>query len=188
MADEKYHIEDFDDVDIVISKGSKSAKKDEADKLVKAQPKIIYESSDDYSVYDEDVYDDYSVYDEDIYDDYYKDIYDDIYEEAKSKKSKQKKSKKIYVEEKDPFKRPDSQWDRMVKETGDYIVRTSYRKPNTFKATLVGLLIGIMILILGFAKTLLISLIVFVANIIGQLLDDNPRVWNVLDFLIRKFK
>lgn len=177
MADEKYHIEDFDDVDIVISKGSKSAKKDEADKLVKAQPKIIYESSDDYSVYDEDVYDDY-----------YKDIYDDIYEEAKSKKSKQKKSKKIYVEEKDPFKRPDSQWYRMVKETGDYIVRTSYRKPNTFKATLVGLLIGIMILILGFAKTLLISLIVFVANIIGQLLDDNPRVWNVLDFLIRKFK
>ena len=169
MADEKYHIEDFDDVDIVISKGSKSAKKDEADKLVKAQPKIIYESSDDYSVYDEDVYDDYSVYDEDVYDDYYKDIYDDIYEEAKSK-------------------RPDSQWDRMVKETGDYIVRTSYRKPNTFKATLVGLLIGIMILILGFAKTLLISLIVFVANIIGQLLDDNPRVWNVLDFLIRKFK
>ena len=188
MADEKYHIEDFDDVDIVISKGSKSAKKDEADKLVKAQPKIIYESSDDYSVYDEDVYYDYSVYDEDVYDDYYKDIYDDIYEEAKSKKSKQKKSKKIYVEEKDPFKRPDSQWDRMVKETGDYIVRTSYRKPNTFKATLVGLLIGIMILILGFAKTLLISLIVFVANIIGQLLDDNPRVWNVLDFLIRKFK
>lgn len=180
MTDEKYHIEDFDDVDdvdIVISGGSKSAKKDEADKLVKAQPKIIYESSDDYSVYDEDVYDDY-----------YKDIYDDIYEEAKSKKSKQKKSKKIYVEEKDPFKRPDSQWDRMVKETGDYIVRTSYRKPNTFKATLVGLLIGIMILILGFAKTLLISLIVFVANIIGQLLDDNPRVWNVLDFLIRKFK
>lgn len=177
MADEKYHIEDFDDVDIVISKGSKSAKKDEADKLVKAQPKIIYESSDDYSVYDDDVYDDY-----------YKDIYDDIYEEAKSKKSKHKKSKKIYVEEKDPFKRPDSQWDRMVKETGDYIVRTSYRKPNTFKATLVGLLIGIMILILGFAKTLLISLIVFVANIIGQLLDDNPRVWNVLDFLIRKFK
>lgn len=177
MADEKYHIEDFDDVDIVISKGSKSAKKDEADKLVKAQPKIIYESSDDYSVYDEDVYDDY-----------YKDIYDDIYEEAKSKKSKQKKSKKIYVEEKDPFKRPDSQWDRMVKETGDYIVRTSYRKPNTFKATLVGLLIGIMILILGFAKTLLISLIVFVANIIGQLLDDNPRVWNILDFLIGKFK
>ena len=77
MADEKYHIEDFDDVDIVISKGSKSAKKDEADKLVKAQPKIIYESSDDNSVYDEDVYDDY-----------YKDIYDDIYEEAKSKKSK----------------------------------------------------------------------------------------------------
>ena len=152
MADEKYHIEDFDDVDIVISKGSKSAKKDEADKLVKAQPKIIYESSDDYSVYDEDVYDDY-----------YKDIYDDIYEEAKSKKSKQKKSKKIYVEEKDPFKRPDSQWDRMVKETGDYIVRTSYRKPNTFKATLVGLLIGIMILILGFAKTLLISLIVSVS-------------------------
>lgn len=177
MANEKYHIEDFDDVDIVISGDSKSAKKDEADKLVKAQPKIIYESSDDYSVYDEDVYDDY-----------YKDIYDDIYEEAKSKKSKQKKSKKIYVEEKDPFKRPDSQWDRMVKETGDYIVRTSYRKPNTFKATLVGLLIGIMILILGFAKTLLISLIVFVANIIGQLLDDNPRVWNVLDFLIRKFK
>ena len=177
MADEKYHIEDFDDVDIVISEGSKSAKKDEADKLVKAQPKIIYESSDDYSVYDDDVYDDY-----------YKDIYDDIYEEAKSKKSKHKKSKKIYVEEKDPFKRPDSQWDRMVKETGDYIVRTSYRKPNTFKATLVGLLIGIMILILGFAKTLLISLIVFVANIIGQLLDDNPRVWNVLDFLIRKFK
>ncbi|CCY49592.1 putative uncharacterized protein [Peptostreptococcus anaerobius CAG:621] len=177
MADEKYHIEDFDDVDIVISEGSKSAKKDEADKLVKAQPKIIYESSDDYSVYDEDVYDDY-----------YKDIYDDIYEEAKSKKSKQKKSKKIYVEEKDPFKRPDSQWDRMVKEIGDYIVRTSYRKPNTFKATLVGLLIGIMILILGFAKALLISLIVFVANIIGQLLDDNPRVWNVLDFLIRKFK
>lgn len=177
MADEKYHIEDFDDVDIVISGGSKSAKKDEADKLVKAQPKIIYESSDDYSVYDDDVYDDY-----------YKDIYDDIYEEAKSKKSKHKKSKKIYVEEKDPFKRPDSQWDRMVKETGDYIVRTSYRKPNTFKATLVGLLIGIMILILGFAKTLLISLIVFVANIIGQLLDDNPRVWNVLDFLIRKFK
>lgn len=177
MADEKYHIEDFDDVDIVISGGSKSAKKDEADKLVKAQLKIIYESSDDYSVYDDDVYDDY-----------YKDIYDDIYEEAKSKKSKHKKSKKIYVEEKDPFKRPDSQWDRMVKETGDYIVRTSYRKPNTFKATLVGLLIGIMILILGFAKTLLISLIVFVANIIGQLLDDNPRVWNVLDFLIRKFK
>ncbi len=177
MADEKYHIEDFDDVDIVISEGSKSAKKDEADKLVKAQPKIIYESSDDYSVYDEDVYDDY-----------YKDIYDDIYEEAKSKKSKPKKSKKIYVEEKDPFKRPDSQWDRMVKEIGDYIVRTSYRKPNTFKATLVGLFIGIMILILGFAKALLISLIVFVANIIGQLLDDNPRVWNVLDFLIRKFK
>ena len=101
MADEKYHIEDFDDVDIVISKGSKSAKKDEADKLVKAQPKIIYESSDDYSVYDEDVYDDY-----------YKNIYDDIYEEAKSKNLSRKNPKRYMLKKKIHLK------DRIVSGTG----------------------------------------------------------------------
>lgn len=185
MTDEKYHIEDIDDVDIVISGGPTSDKKIEHGRegkdVSKAMPqiksKVIYESSDDYSIYDDDVYDDF-----------YKDIYENMYDEVRSKKYKKKKSNRVYLEDQDPFKRHNSQWDRMVKETGDYIVRTSYRKPNTFKATLVGLLLGIMILILGFAKTLLVGIVVFIANMIGQLLDENPKVLSILDFFVRKFK
>lgn len=191
MADEKNHMGNFDGPDIVISGGVVKSNTSDKD-IPRIQSKIIYESSDKidgnsgYFYGYEDVKNDYSAYDRDIDEEFLKDFYSEN-DEIGRKKHKKKKSAKVIVEDPDPFAR-ESQMARLVKETGDYIIRTSYKKPNTFKATLVGILIGVMILVLGFTKTLVLALIVFVANIVGQLLDENPRMWSVVDFIVRRFR
>ena len=191
MADEKNHTGNFEDLDIVISGGGVRTSTSDRD-LPKIKSKIIYESSDNaddkFSFYrNEDLISDYSAYDEDVDDDFFRDFYSEDIGDGKKKRKKKKTTTRVTIEDPDPFIR-ESQTSRLVKETGDYIIRTSYKKPNTFKATLVGILIGIMVLILGFTKTLVLSLIVFVANIVGQLLDENPRVWSVVDFIVRRFR
>ena len=69
------------------------------------------------------------------------------------------------------------------------ILLAAYKdKPNTVVATIVGIIIAILFLWIGFLKTLVICLVVFVANIIGQLFDQNPFVVGVFETIVRKFK
>ncbi|MEG0249637.1 MAG: DUF2273 domain-containing protein [Peptostreptococcus sp.] len=69
------------------------------------------------------------------------------------------------------------------------IISNLYRKrPNTFKGTIVGIILALLILWIGFLKTLMIFVVVLAANIIGQLLDQNPRLLSLFDSIARKFR
>ena len=70
----------------------------------------------------------------------------------------------------------------------DWILDMYDRRPNTFKATIVGIILAILILLIGFAKTLLIFVVVFIANIVGQFLDSNPRILSIIDAISRRMK
>ncbi|WP_101773666.1 DUF2273 domain-containing protein [Peptostreptococcus faecalis] len=68
-------------------------------------------------------------------------------------------------------------------------IQDSYReRPNTFKATIVGIIMAILILVIGFLKSLLVFVVVLAANIIGQLLDNNPRLLSIINSIFRKFR
>lgn len=62
------------------------------------------------------------------------------------------------------------------------------KKPNTLIATIVGIIIAILFLWIGFLKTAVICIVVFIANIIGQIFDQNPVVVGLVETIVRKFK
>lgn len=68
------------------------------------------------------------------------------------------------------------------------IVNLYRKRPNTFKGTIIGIILALLILWIGFLKTLLIFIVVLLANIIGQFLDGNPRLLSVFDSISRKFR
>lgn len=68
------------------------------------------------------------------------------------------------------------------------IVSLYRKRPNTFKGTIIGIILALLILWIGFLKTLLIFIVVLLANIIGQFLDGNPRLLSVFDSISRKFR
>lgn len=63
----------------------------------------------------------------------------------------------------------------------------SYRKsPNTVIFTIVGIIIGIMILLIGFIKSMVITSVVLIGHIIGLLLDENPKLMSFFGSFINR--
>ncbi|MDO5301677.1 MAG: DUF2273 domain-containing protein [Tissierellia bacterium] len=60
---------------------------------------------------------------------------------------------------------------------------TLWRYPRTLLSMALGLILGILILALGFFQTLLLSVLVFIGYLIGGFLDRNPRVLRFLQNL-----
>lgn len=168
MIDEKYHIEDFDaetDVDIEVSVENSEDKP-------AFKSKIIFENSEE-KVKDKDSEDfvskakkiDISL-DEDI------DIDEPIENDEKN------------TESLDSTNNP-SLLNRFIE---GFIIQSYKERPNTFKWTLAGIIISILIMYIGFWKAMMISAVVLVANIIGQLIDGNPRLLQALDKISIKFR
>lgn len=61
-------------------------------------------------------------------------------------------------------------------------------KPNTFIGTSLGIIFALSTLTIGFWKTFFLFLIIAIANIIGQVLDNNTRILMFFDLLIGKFR
>lgn len=70
----------------------------------------------------------------------------------------------------------------------EWIIDLYERRPNTLKATLVGIVLALLILFIGFSKTLLIFVVVLIANLIGQLLDSNPRLLYLINLIRQRFR
>lgn len=58
---------------------------------------------------------------------------------------------------------------------------------NEFKYTLLGLIIAILFLTIGFFRTLLVIILFFIGNSYGKFKDGDPRILFWLDRLIRKY-
>lgn len=70
----------------------------------------------------------------------------------------------------------------------EWFIDLYQRRPNTLKATIIGVVLALLILFIGFLKTLLIFVVVLIANLIGQLLDSNPRLLYVINSIRQRFR
>ena len=163
MIDENYHIEDIDD----IFDSQNEPVKEAAAKTEPVKARIIFEDSTSNQAKKEEPENAYSqAYEE-----------GDYGQEGSEKPSGEKRKPLI-----DNVK-------KNLTEKLEGILLAAYKdKPNTVVATIVGIIIAILFLWIGFLKTLVICLVVFVANIIGQLFDHNPFVVGVFETIVRKFK
>lgn len=164
MIDENYHIEDIDD----IFDSQNEPVKEAAAKTEPVKAKIIFEDSSSNQTKKEDSEKDQTqAYQEDDYD------------QVGSKNTSGEKRRPLI----------DNVKKKTLTEKLEEILLAAYKdKPNTVVATIVGIIIAILFLWIGFLKTLVICLVVFVANIIGQLFDQNPFVVGVFETIVRKFK
>lgn len=69
-----------------------------------------------------------------------------------------------------------------------FVAKMYNENPNTFKGTVIGIILSILILTMGFLKTLMIFVVVLVANIIGQIMDGNSRIISIIDSFARRFR
>ncbi|MGP1555610.1 DUF2273 domain-containing protein [Peptostreptococcus stomatis] len=164
MIDENYHIEDIDD----IFDSQNEPVKEAAAKTEPVKARIIFEDSTSNQAKKEEPENAYSqAYEE-----------GDYGQEGSEKPSGEKRKPLI-----------DNVKKKTLTEKLEGILLAAYKdKPNTVVATIVGIIIAILFLWIGFLKTLVICLVVFVANIIGQLFDQNPFVVGVFETIVRKFK
>ena len=162
MIDENYHIEDIDDIFDSQDKTVKEA----ATKTGPVKATIIFEDSkSSKSKVEEPKSEDFQVYEED-------------YDQEGSEGTSEKRKPLINNVKK-----------KTLTEKLEAILAAAYKdKPNTVVATIVGIIIAILFLWIGFLKTLVICLVVLIANIIGQLFDQNPFVAGVFETIVRKFK
>lgn len=162
MIDENYHIEDIDDIFDSQDKTVKEA----ATKTGPVKATIIFEDSkSSKSKVEETKSEDFQAYEED-------------YDQEGSEETSEKRKPLISNVKK-----------KTLTEKLEAILAAAYKdKPNTVVATIVGIIIAILFLWIGFLKTLVICLVVLIANIIGQLFDQNPFVVGVFETIVRKFK
>ena len=162
MIDENYHIEDIDDIFDSQDKTVKEA----ATKTGPVKATIIFEDSkSSKSKVEEPKSEDFQAYEED-------------YDHEGSEETSEKRKPLINNVKK-----------KTLTEKLEAILAAAYKdKPNTVVATIVGIIIAILFLWIGFLKTLVICLVVLIANIIGQLFDQNPFVVGVFETIVRKFK
>ena len=162
MIDENYHIEDIDDIFDSQDKTVKEA----ATKTGPVKATIIFEDSkSSKSKVEEPKSEDFQVYEED-------------YDQEGSEGTSEKRKPLINNVKK-----------KTLTEKLEAILAAAYKdKPNTVVATIVGIIIAILFLWIGFLKTLVICLVVLIANIIGHLFDQNPFVVGVFETIVRKFK
>lgn len=200
MIDENYHIADLDDLDnddtsdtIENSSDSHSEQKNQKVEIVddedtaignitmKEKPvlrtKVIYESSDtsdddkykaEHSFnFSENEYEGRSE-EKNFRNEEENSYYEEFENKSQSKSSEGTKRRRLLVEE--------------------WMLDMYYKRPNTFKATIIGIILAILILLIGFLKTLLIFVVVLIANIVGQLLDSNPRIMSIIEAISRRLK
>ena len=162
MIDENYHIEDIDDIFDSQDKTVKEA----ATKTGPVKATIIFEDSiSSKSKVKEPKSEDFQTYEE-------------AYDQEGSEGTSEKRKPLINNVKK-----------KTLTEKLEAILAAAYKdKPNTVVATIVGIIIAILFLWIGFLKTLVICLVVLIANIIGQLFDQNPFVVGVFETIVRKFK
>jgi len=162
MIDENYHIEDIDDI---FDSQDKTVKK-AATKTGPVKARIIFEDSiSSKSKVEEPKSEDFQTYEE-------------AYDQEGSEETSEKRKPLINNVKK-----------KTLTEKLEAILAAAYKdKPNTVVATIVGIIIAILFLWIGFLKTLVICLVVLIANIIGQLFDQNPFVVGVFETIVRKFK
>ncbi len=162
MIDENYHIEDIDDIFDSQDKTVKEA----ATKTGPVKATIIFEdSTSSKSKVEEPKSEDFQAYEE-------------AYDREGSEGTSEKRKPLINNVKK-----------KTLTEKLEAILAAAYKdKPNTVVATIVGIIIAILFLWIGFLKTLVICLVVLIANIIGQLFDQNPFVVSVFETIVRKFK
>ncbi len=162
MIDENYHIEDIDDIFDSQDKTVKEA----ATKTGPVKATIIFEDSkSSKSKVEEPKSEDFQAYEE-------------AYDREGSEGTSEKRKPLINNVKK-----------KTLTEKLEAILAAAYKdKPNTVVATIVGIIIAILFLWIGFLKTLVICLVVLIANIIGQLFDQNPFVVSVFETIVRKFK
>lgn len=162
MIDENYHIEDIDDIFDSQDKTVKEA----ATKTGPVKATIIFEdSTSSKSKVEESKSEDFQAYEE-------------AYDQEGSEGTSEKRKPLINNVKK-----------KTLTEKLEAILAAAYKdKPNTVVATIVGIIIAILFLWIGFLKTLVICLVVLIANIIGQLFDQNPFVVGVFETIVRKFK
>ena len=162
MIDENYHIEDIDDIFDSQDKTVKEA----ATKTGPVKATIIFEDSkSSKSKVEEPKSEDFQAYEE-------------AYDREGSEGTSEKRKPLINNLKK-----------KTLTEKLEAILAAAYKdKPNTVVATIVGIIIAILFLWIGFLKTLVICLVVLIANIIGQLFDQNPFVVGVFETIVRKFK
>lgn len=162
MIDENYHIEDIDDIFDSQDKTVKEA----ATKTGPVKATIIFEDSiSSKSKVKEPKSEDFQAYEE-------------AYDREGSEGTSEKRKPLINNVKK-----------KTLTEKLEAILAAAYKdKPNTVVATIVGIIIAILFLWIGFLKTLVICLVVLIANIIGQLFDQNPFVVGVFETIVRKFK
>ena len=161
MIDENYHIEDIDDIFDSQDKTVKEA----ATKTGPVKATIIFEDSiSSKSKVEEPKSEDFQAYEE-------------AYDQEGSEGTSEKRKPLINNVKK-----------KTLTEKLEAILAAYKDKPNTVVATIVGIIIAILFLWIGFLKTLVICLVVLIANIIGQLFDQNPFVVGVFETIVRKFK
>lgn len=162
MIDENYHIEDIDDIFDSQDKTVKEA----ATKTGPVKATIIFEDSiSSKSKVEEPKSEDFQAYEE-------------AYDQEGSEGTSEKRKPLINNVKK-----------KTLTEKLEAILAAAYKdKPNTVVATIVGIIIAILFLWIGFLKTLVICLVVLIANIIGQLFDQNPFVVGIFETIVRKFK
>ena len=161
MIDENYHIEDIDDIFDSQDKTVKEA----ATKTGPVKATIIFEDSTSSKSKVEESKSEFQAHEED-------------YDQEGSEGTSEKRKPLINNVKK-----------KTLTEKLEAILAAAYKdKPNTVVATIVGIIIAILFLWIGFLKTLVICLVVLIANIIGQLFDQNPFVVGVFETIVRKFK
>ena len=158
MIDENYHIEDIDDIFDSQDKTVKEA----ATKTGPVKATIIFEDSiSSKSKVKEPKSEDFQAYKE-------------AYDQEGSEGTSEKRKPLINNVKK-----------KTLTEKLEAILAAAYKdKPNTVVATIVGIIIAILFLWIGFLKTLVICLVVLIANIIGQLFDQNPFVVGVFETIM----
>lgn len=162
MIDENYHIEDIDDIFDSQDKTVKEA----ATKTGPVKATIIFEDSISSKSKVEEPKSEYFQ------------AYEEAYDQEGSEGTSEKRKPLINNVKK-----------KTLTEKLEAILAAAYKdKPNTVVATIVGIIIAILFLWIGFLKTLVICLVVLIANIIGQLFDQNPFVVGVFETIVRKFK
>lgn len=172
MIDENYHIADLDDVDHY----EESIDGVETKEKPIIKTKVIYENSDTSK-------DEYTDKKSDFFEDKERIKWNNNYSdniEDNGEEYRQYNSSESTVKKEKTRKR------RFLIE--EWFFDAYDKSPNTFKATIIGIVLAFLILLIGFAKTLLIFVVVLVANIVGQFLDNSPRILSIIDAISRRMK
>lgn len=183
MIDENYHISDFDDI---ITQDDDDLGKIEIENKPVFKSRIIFENSNTSNSNDnekenlkQEAHYSYNQGDFGYNTNEYLHSHEDNKESGFYEENHYRNE---YIDE---YMKKNSLFNRFIE---GFIIKSYNEKPNTFKWTVVGIIISILILSIGFMKAILISFVILVANIIGQIFDGNSKLMNFFEYLERRFR